>query len=345
MLKRSVTLDCIKGILILLVVLGHALQYGYGKDYQLHGLFYGDFLFRAIYCFHMPLFMFISGYLFYKSNQKPFVKVVLSKLKAVGIPYISYATFIIIINCLFSQSHFYLSHYMKMIRMGIEMWFLWALIVSCLIVSLVTCFVNKNRILVALILCFICIISLFISDETIIPQHKFVFFYFILGYLYHTVDLNLSLYVKKNKIFIVITILYILCILCYDEDMMIYNGNFCIVGDSGFLADQLFKDLVRWGIGLISSCWIIGFYYLVINKIELMTPFLKTMGEQTLAIYGLQSVLYTIFYNISTLYNLHFPHLYLWSILLCFLILGVCEILIKIIKHYQLLGILFLGKK
>ncbi len=48
--------DVVKGVLIILVILGHLIQYGVGGDYWHHPLF------KAIYIFHMPLFMIISGY-------------------------------------------------------------------------------------------------------------------------------------------------------------------------------------------------------------------------------------------------------------------------------------------
>lgn len=46
-------IDQLKGIAILLVVLGHVIGYNNCED---------SFLWRFIYSFHMPLFMFISGY-------------------------------------------------------------------------------------------------------------------------------------------------------------------------------------------------------------------------------------------------------------------------------------------
>lgn len=46
-------IDQLKGIAILLVVLGHVIGYNNCEN---------SFLWRFIYSFHMPLFMFISGY-------------------------------------------------------------------------------------------------------------------------------------------------------------------------------------------------------------------------------------------------------------------------------------------
>ncbi|MGM0174790.1 acyltransferase family protein [Enterococcus sp. DIV0800] len=54
--NREYLYDNIRGILILLVVLGHALEY-FRLDNKV-----GEFMYVFIYLFHMPVFIFISGY-------------------------------------------------------------------------------------------------------------------------------------------------------------------------------------------------------------------------------------------------------------------------------------------
>ena len=56
MQKRNSTLDAIKGVSALLVVLGHCVQYYYQESYT------QVYLFNLIYAFHMPFFMTLSGY-------------------------------------------------------------------------------------------------------------------------------------------------------------------------------------------------------------------------------------------------------------------------------------------
>lgn len=57
--KRNELLDILKGFAIILVVLGHSVQYLLGNNNE-------NWLFSFIYSFHMPLFMFISGYVCYR---------------------------------------------------------------------------------------------------------------------------------------------------------------------------------------------------------------------------------------------------------------------------------------
>ena len=60
MKQRIVWADSLKGWLILLVVLGHAIQYSMGDDFE------DNHLWNYIYSFHMPAFMAVSGYLSYR---------------------------------------------------------------------------------------------------------------------------------------------------------------------------------------------------------------------------------------------------------------------------------------
>ncbi len=67
---RYLHIDFLKSTAILLMILGHCIQYGTGEgpDYWGDSLF-SFFPFRLIYSFHMPLFAAISGYLTWFSVQ------------------------------------------------------------------------------------------------------------------------------------------------------------------------------------------------------------------------------------------------------------------------------------
>ena len=61
--KRIVWADSLKGLLMVLVILGHAIQ-----TVLAEGCF-NDHVFNLIYSFHMPAFMAVSVYFAYKSNN------------------------------------------------------------------------------------------------------------------------------------------------------------------------------------------------------------------------------------------------------------------------------------
>lgn len=61
--RRVAYIDNLKGLLIILVVLGHSIQ-------SIDPQFDSNTLFRYIYAFHMPAFMFVSGYVSYKATME-----------------------------------------------------------------------------------------------------------------------------------------------------------------------------------------------------------------------------------------------------------------------------------
>lgn len=78
--NRLIWVDSIKGWLILLVILGHAIQYSIGSDC------YTNRFWNIIYSFHMPAFMAVSGYLSYRKN-KPLGGIV-RRFKQLVVPFV-----------------------------------------------------------------------------------------------------------------------------------------------------------------------------------------------------------------------------------------------------------------
>lgn len=77
---RDISLDILKGFAIFCVIIGHCLQY-----LSSPGL--NSWLAKGIYFFHMPLFMFIAGYFYYKSLKRHALQdVIVSKIKTLLLP-------------------------------------------------------------------------------------------------------------------------------------------------------------------------------------------------------------------------------------------------------------------
>ncbi len=88
---RDRTVDVIKGMAILLVVVGHAIQSTY-LDFD------SNFIFRFIYASHMPLFMFISGYAAGFSAGSDRGVGIYKKFLALMVPFISWYAVAYLIN-------------------------------------------------------------------------------------------------------------------------------------------------------------------------------------------------------------------------------------------------------
>ena len=84
---RLATFDIARIVCIILVVIGHYDP----ADAPVH---YNNIL-KAIYTFHMPVFLFISGFLYVATMKEiPFTKFFAKKIKRLAIPYISTSTII-----------------------------------------------------------------------------------------------------------------------------------------------------------------------------------------------------------------------------------------------------------
>lgn len=89
--KRLIWADALRGLLILIVVLGHSLQ---------HGDFENRVLWNIIYSFHMAAFFVVSGYVGYKESYK--ILSLKGKVRQLLLPFISWT----IIEMLISGASF-----------------------------------------------------------------------------------------------------------------------------------------------------------------------------------------------------------------------------------------------
>ena len=94
MKNRDNKFDFIKGILIILVVIGHAIQVLYGIDNK--EVWYNP-IFNIVYTFHMPLFIFISGYFFSSSLKYSFSILLEKKATRLLVPTFIWSTVILLI--------------------------------------------------------------------------------------------------------------------------------------------------------------------------------------------------------------------------------------------------------
>ena len=101
--RQKITwLQILQGWSMLLVVIGHVTLTGIFENPQTP---VSATIERVIYSFHMPLFMFISGFLFYFtkiSRDLAYKEVVFDKLKRLGIPYLFFTFFTFSVKFIFS---------------------------------------------------------------------------------------------------------------------------------------------------------------------------------------------------------------------------------------------------
>lgn len=135
--SRNITIDLIKGVAVILVIWGHFIQFSTAGTYD----FFGDFVFKLIYSFHMPLFAMISGYLFYNSLKKRTLKqAIASRIKGLLWPILLWGTIRygmdIILQIMDGQFGLTVSDWWYYIT-GTFLWFFWSIFSISFCVSVV----------------------------------------------------------------------------------------------------------------------------------------------------------------------------------------------------------------
>lgn len=129
-LSRNTYVDFLKGILTFLVLWGHCIQYSSATGYD----YFNDIAFRIIYSFHMPLFMMLSGYVFYITlSKKGRKKVIKSCITKYLIPIALWSAIYWIVSKLLpaiikGKLNFETVQDYYTIAGGMFLWFIWSLI-------------------------------------------------------------------------------------------------------------------------------------------------------------------------------------------------------------------------
>lgn len=136
-MSRLISFDIAKALCIILVVIGHYIPDNSPQWYVN--------LRTWIYSFHMPLFMFASGYIYMAfKKDEPYWTFVTKKIRRLMIPYFVVSVIIITIKFL-TQSSMYVENpvtamsYLRIFYLpeaGYFLWFIWALFTMFLIVPL-----------------------------------------------------------------------------------------------------------------------------------------------------------------------------------------------------------------
>ncbi|WP_435168696.1 acyltransferase family protein [Paenibacillus glycanilyticus] len=344
--KRNILLDLIKGVSILLVVIGHNIQYGSGISYYHSERFFGNQLFIFIYSFHMPLFMLVSGYLFWNSIKKYESKnLIFNRVITLVVP---------IVTCTAIESLLLLIQKMSFSVDTIEgfvssivynLWFLWAILFCSIIVILVNKYLNDSLYVYCLIICSF----LFLPDNYNLYLYKYMFVYFVSAYAFNKFCLgskliNLSIRLKILGLFL-ISLIFFGLLFFYNYDSFVYTSKIAIYQKEDMLY-QLFVDLYRWIIGFFGSgfmiCVLILFNKISNNRtVVLLKRTISLIGQNSLGIYMIS----TIFINVKILLPLTKngePDL-LMLIVETITVLTICYTVTEIIKHFRFTNKFLLG--
>lgn len=173
--ERLIWVDSLKGILILLVVLGHAIQNTLGEVCDTNHLW------NIIYSFHMPAFMAISGYLAFRPSITwggRFWNVIYRRFRQLMIPFISWTLISLLLNNSFTLAD--VGSYLLYPDIGL--WFLWALFFITLIFNYGSWLSEKTKVSHEIVIGAFCILltAVMVLFDIRVFGFQFIAYYFIM---------------------------------------------------------------------------------------------------------------------------------------------------------------------
>lgn len=222
--EHYLELDYLKGIGIILVILGHSFFFK-GFDLVNKEKYFGYYyIFNFIYSFHMPLFFIVAGFLSNKEYKIKFFYI--SKIKRLLIPYIFINIIDYIPRHLFSS--FVNNSSNSLVRIifysGVATWFVYTLFVMFLIFPVLDKYIfKKDKYCIFLyFLLIINMLNLEIFNINIFTLNRIIFYltYFYFGYIlknyYEKIEVNK--YFNNNLLYIVLSIFSIFFLYKYSEN-------------------------------------------------------------------------------------------------------------------------------
>lgn len=330
-MSRYDNIDIIKGIAIILVVVGHQVHL-----FQPAGWSVSDW----VNGFHLPLFMFAGGFIALKT-VKPTIKTIngwlqyiLKRSRGLLLPYAVWSIFVYPIVDGSLSINFFASLYNYFITPpGTVLWFLHTYFILSLVFSLYYLIIDKVKLFQRflpniIVVGFLYIICILLNKAfSVIPYNLIAFFpYYFLGVLFA----KFSFLEKYSKNAVVLSLLFILFFIC----SLHYQRNADL--------DQAYAILLKVFLGCSAS---IVFYHLT-NFFQFYAPIRKLLilfGQQSLIIY---IVHFMLLLELST----GFPELsnywlFVIGLVLALIIGYTCIVIGALISKIPLLDSLLFGRK
>ncbi|MEG0307422.1 MAG: acyltransferase family protein [Clostridium sp.] len=302
---RIIFWDNLKFLLILLVVVGHAIDFYTESSLSMRKVYV------FIYSFHMPLFIFISGY-FSKSviNKERFkIEKVFSYLL---LYFLLKLSFFILYRYGFGSANVKFNFFSE----GGVPWYLFVmamwLCVTYIIKNIKPVYVIVAAILLGILIGYDDSVSDFMCLSRVVVFYP----YFILGYYFN--EDNIIKILKCNKlkwVSLAITLITIVVIMKFGDD--VYRFRWFFSGRNSYvkLNEPIYGGIYRMAIYVLSTLISLALIYIIPKGKLFVTKF----GTRTLQVYFLHYILLNIYhkYNLNSYIMNEFPKY--WKILYIFL--------------------------
>lgn len=298
--ERERYADILKGIGAILVVVGHL-------------VFYDSAAKIYLYSFHMPLFFFISGYLYYQAkNFKTFFK---RKTKNLIFPYIGFALLSIIVTYLLEGitmpkreilQNFFFVH--GSFAFNSSLWFLIIMFFTLFFFYFLRKYLKVEKITLQLIIFFLLLaVCIFFSTNQIklyfgleIVPHALLIFY--LGYLYKLHKMKINKVINKvinNNIIFFVQVIFLLILSFY---LSLLNGRVS-------MSTSIYNNYLLYLIVAIISIYT---YILISKKLAIsknkfyikISNILIRFSFLSLLMFCTQRLIFKVYYKIQDVLNI-----------------------------------------
>lgn len=286
---RDLSLDFAKGALIVLVIVGHLIQYVIYRD---DGFWYSPY-YKSIYMFHMPLFMAISGYLSSRSLlQKSFARGASDRAKQLLLPMLFWWTFMetVKLAALWRGTSLTSGLLEFVDDFAGTYWFIWATFVSYLVIK-ISCRLNQRSWVISGLAILVALAPLTFS---ISPLIRFTYPFFCFGFLLARSRERWTSTSRHHKplLILFLSIVTCVCFLAWGKDTYVYN-NLGVIHDFRSAKDVLVMFVgsaaaSAIAIELLLQCWSVGHS----NR---MARFIAVeLGQTTLLLYLVQGTVFRL---------------------------------------------------
>lgn len=297
-------INLVRGLAIFLMLWGHCIQICIPNGLD----FFENFAFKVIYSFHMPLFMLISGYLFYYSFEKRNMNELLThRCKGLLHVIIFCGIFIYFMTTglySFLQGEIGALFYGKWLSSLSNLWFVWSVLSSSIVVGVICKKVNK--LWKQIVLLFIGGIVVVLFPNGI--NNLFMYPYYIIGFYFAKYRKNIPEKLMHVKYFSIV--IFPVMLIFFEKKHYIYTTG--LFGGGYTIMQSVGIDLFRWAIGLVGSGFILVLmevlYNFAVNKKPQFCLWngIEYLGKKSLQIYALSIIF------LSSYLTIVYPYIVGW---------------------------------
>lgn len=341
--QRNQLLDVTKGVAIILVVLAHSIQQCSGID---GSLALNLWIQRFMISFYMPLFMLVSGYLFFFSLQRHTEKdIVKGRLQMFAWPILTMG---VLHHLRGHITHFDTGAFLTDFPSSLfnSLWFFWALLIITILVCIVHKYLSDHWMGYLAIIVF----TLLLPDGYPLRAYVHLLPMFAVAYLF-------AKYKYTNKriggglnthvcmlLLIVLVVTHALMLQFFGQDDMIYFSRYSLLGSSEICTDMA-HDGFRFIIGIVGSLVILLALHMLIKSNILKgqaLELLNSIGSMTFGIYVFQDLMLLTFSPLSKYLNGDY---YVLNSAIAFVVIFVLSVVMtRIAEKDKWMSLLFLGK-